>query len=223
MRLLGPLHLALLVAIATIAGVLVMLCRRGVFRAGTVCTVLGLALGANEIAWWIWRYSREGIHSGNLPLQLSDAAVWFAVTACITRAKPAAEFTWFAGLASAGMALLTPDLWAPWPQWPAVYFFLAHGGVVMGAMLVAFSGVMDFHPRSIWRPYLMLLGWAGLAGCVDGLTGANYMYLRTKPASASALNLLGPWPWYIVTSALVALGLFLLLWIPVRPGPKRSR
>jgi uncharacterized membrane protein YwaF len=116
LKLFGPLHLTLLLAIAGSAATLVTLCRSGVLSAKAVSFTVGSALAINEIIWWITRYSREGIHAGNLPLQLCDAAVWFAVLACITRIPALAEFTWFAGMAGAGMALLTPDLAAPWPQ-----------------------------------------------------------------------------------------------------------
>jgi hypothetical integral membrane protein (TIGR02206 family) len=199
MKLFGPLHLTLLLVIAALALTLPMLCRRGALSARAVCFALGSALAINEIVWWITRYSREGIHSGNLPLQLCDAAVWIAVLACLTRFAALAEFTWFAGMAGAGMALLTPDVAAPWPQWPAIYFFLAHGGVVISAVLLAFSGVMNFHPRSLWRPYR-----------------------RNKPGSASVLDMVGPWPWYLVSGAGIGLALFWLLWLPVRPSDREA-
>lgn len=218
MKLFGPLHLELLLAIVVFALTLVILCRRGVLSARATCLTLGSALAINEIVWWISRYSREGIHAGNLPLQLCDAAVWMAVLACLTGAPALAEFTWFAGIAGAGMALLTPDLAAPWPQWPAIYFFLAHGGVVIAAALLAFSGVIRFEPRSVWRPFGMLLAYAAFAGCVDAIIHSNYMYLRSKPASASVLDMVGPWPWYIVSGAAIGLALFWLLWLPVRPN-----
>jgi hypothetical integral membrane protein (TIGR02206 family) len=213
----GPLHISLLLAIVAIALTLVGLCRHGYLRPASVCAAFGSTLALNEIVWWIWRYSREGIHTDNLPLQLCDAAVWFAVVACLTRARPIAEFTWFAGIAGAGMAILTPDLAAPWPQWPAIYFFLSHAGVVISAALIAFSGVMHFRPRSVWRAYRILLGWALVAGCIDFFFGANYMYLRMKPKSASALDLMPPWPWYILVAAIIGWIFFWLLWLPVRP------
>lgn len=224
MTLFGPLHITLLLAIFVLALVLVTLCRRGIVPAKIVCRAVGLGLAVNEIIWWIWRYSREGIHAGNLPLQLCDAAVWVAVFACFTQSPALAEFTWFGGLAGAGMALFTPDLAAPWPQWPAIYFFISHGGVVIAAALAAFSGVMHFAPRSVWRAYGMLLAWAGIAGAVDMTSDANYMYLRKKPGAASLLDVLGPWPWYLVAGAGIGLALFWLLWIPIRPRavPERA-
>jgi len=222
MKLFGPLHLTLLLVIAALALTLPMLCRRGALSARAVCFALGSALAINEIVWWITRYSREGIHSGNLPLQLCDAAVWIAVLACLTRFAALAEFTWFAGMAGAGMALLTPDVAAPWPQWPAIYFFLAHGGVVISAVLLAFSGVMNFHPRSLWRPFGMLLAYAAFVGCVDAVLHTNYMYLRNKPGSASVLDMVGPWPWYLVSGAGIGLALFWLLWLPVRPSDREA-
>jgi uncharacterized membrane protein YwaF len=52
----------------------------------------------------------------------------------------------------------------------------------------------------------------------DWITGANYMYLATAPRHASLLSLFGPWPWYIVSAAVVAFALLLVLDAPFRRG-----
>src|SRR5208283_2549859 len=114
-----PVHLLLLVVIAILAVVLCIACRRNPARARTIRLILGYGLAIDEIVWWVFRYSHEGIHLWNLPLQLCDATVWAAVIACIVPVPVIVEFLYFAGLGGAGMALLTPDLWSPWPSYPA--------------------------------------------------------------------------------------------------------
>jgi len=71
-----------------------------------------------------------------------------------------------------------------------------------------------------------------VVGIVDALTGANYMFLRSPPAEWTLLRVLGPWPWYVVSAAGVALVLLTVLdapfWsrrrrapVPASPAPLR--
>jgi uncharacterized membrane protein YwaF len=49
------------------------------------------------------------------------------------------------------------------------------------------------------------------AGVGTLLTGGNYMFLRRKPAHGSLLDLMGPWPVYILVAGIAGLLLFLAL------------
>jgi hypothetical integral membrane protein (TIGR02206 family) len=220
MKLFGTLHLSILAIIAALASLLILLRRADIIPAKAARWMLGLALAANEVVWWAYRYSREGFHVENLPLQLCDAAVWFTVLACFIDARAIVEFAYFAGIAGAGMALLTPNLISPWPSYPAVYFFIAHGGIVVTMLAVVPGSRTTIASAGVWRSYALLLVYAAFVGLVDRMSGANFMFLLHKPEAASLLDAMGPWPWYLLGGALLGLALFWLLWLPVRrTGP----
>jgi hypothetical integral membrane protein (TIGR02206 family) len=211
----GPVHLALIAATAAIAWALSALCRAGRVSHKAFRYSLGLGLAANEFVWWWFRYSREGVRLDNLPLQLCDLTVWLSVAECLTLAPGIVEFNYFAGLTGAGMAVLTPDLWSPWPSYPAIYFFVAHGGIVVAASVLVFGRIAaPLRRGAVWRAYAYLLSYTIAVGIFNAVTGANYMFLRYKPESGSLLDLLGPWPLYVIAGAALALGFFWLLWLP---------
>lgn len=216
MRLFGPLHLCLLAVIAAACVAVSILCLRRPRARRTVRLTLGYGLAANEIGWWVFRYSHEGIHAWNLPLQLCDLTVWLSVAACLTLARPVVELDYFAGIAGAGMALLTPDLWSPWPSYPAIYFFVAHGGIVMACAVLVFGGIAPLRGGAVWRAFGLLLAYAAVVGTFDAVFHTNYMYLRAKPKAETLLSRLGPWPMYLVEGAGVALALFGVLWAMAR-------
>ena len=64
--------------------------------------------------------------------------------------------------------------------------------------------------------------FAERVGLADLLTGGNYLFLARPPATPTLLSLLGPWPWYPVGAAVIALALILLLELPFR-WQRRSR
>jgi hypothetical integral membrane protein (TIGR02206 family) len=164
-RLFGPLHISLLIAVASIAVALPILCWRGFIPMRGARLSIGWTLAINELVWWIYRYSREGIHAANLPLQLCDLTVWLAVLGCLTVVPSLVEFAYFAGVAGAGMALLTPNLLFPWPSYAALYFFVAHGGIVIAVALLAFGGFARFRPAAVWRSFGFPLSAAIICSC----------------------------------------------------------
>jgi uncharacterized membrane protein YwaF len=73
-----------------------------------------------------------------------------------------------------------------------------------------------FWACTVTRVFAATLAWAAVAGTADVITGGNYMYLARKPAHASLLRVMGPWPWYIALAAGVALAMFLAVQVITR-------
>lgn len=140
-----------------------------------------------------------------LPLQLTDAISVVSMVALWTRRMAFVELSYFWALTASLQATVTPDLSR---SFPSVYFFTYftyHVGVIIGSCLLVLGCRLYPRPGAVWRVYGATLAWTALAGVADVLTGGNYMYLSEKPEHSSLLNVLGPWPWYIASTAVVAL------------------
>ena len=53
--------------------------------------------------------------------------------------------------------------------------------------------------------------YAAAVGAVDAVWGMNFLYLCGKPQAPTPLDVLGPWPAYLVVADGIALALFALL------------
>jgi hypothetical integral membrane protein (TIGR02206 family) len=205
----GPAHIAWLLGIAIAAAWVTNLCRRNRLPPRALRAVLACLLVGCELQ----RYIHDGLAWPNgLPLQPCNVAAWVAVVACITLAPLAAEYVYFAGLAGAGIAVITPDMGAEWPP----RFFITHGVLIATACVLTFGNLVPLRPGGVWRAYGLFLVNAALMGIFDYTFGANYLYLRGKPGSVTAYDWMGPWPVYLVSAGLFALALFWLLWLPWR-------
>ncbi len=212
MRLFGPAHLLILAAVPALA---VALSRAP--RPRITARLLGVFLIVNELVWWVYRLRAEGFHfPQGLPLQLCDAGVWLAAFAGLTLSPALFDIAYYAGIAGAGAALLTPDLWAPLASYPSVYFFLAHGFVVITVLMLPWSGLLRPRAGSLWRALIFLNLYAAAVGVFNFVFQTNYMYLCRRPVNASPLDWFGPWPVYLLAAEAVAVAVFWLLWWPWR-------
>ena len=213
----GPAHLTIIVAVVAIAVLAAMVprhhpaaCRRSV----------GILGGGLVLAAWatiqVANLNNGFTAARDLPLHLSDWAVLVTVVALVSRHPLAVELIWFWGLAGASWAILTPDIAGDLSDPITWCFFIAHGGAVVAALhLVLGCGI---HPArgAVLRAIIASVAVAAVAGAADALTGGNYMFLRKPPARGSLLDVMGPWPWYIGSAALLAVVLFIALDAPFR-------
>jgi hypothetical integral membrane protein (TIGR02206 family) len=218
---LEPGHLAALGAVPALAAGLALVARGRPAVARRVRIALAAAVGLHELSWYALALGLGWVDPPfGLPLHLCDLVLWATVYGLVALDRRVLEVVYYLGLGGTGMALLTPDLAAALPSWPAVAFFVAHGGVVAGILFLVLSGALRPGPRSWWRAFLWVNGYAAAIGAVNAVFGTNYFYLCERPSSPSLLDLLGPWPWYVVAGEGVALALFGLLYLPFRAGAR---
>ena len=219
----GPGHLVVLVAVPLAAWVLSALVRRRPGAARPIRLVLAAALAGVELAGYVHAARSGALHPPHgLPLDLCDVVPWVTVWALVSAHPWPLEIAWFLGVAGSGMALLTPDVGAEPVSWGSAKFFAAHGVVVGAALFLALTGALRPRPGAWWRAFLWVNAFAALVAIFDARFGTNYMYLREKPASGTLLDLLGPWPFYVLAAEPVALLLLFLLDLPFhgwRRGP----
>ncbi len=158
----------------------------------------------------------------SLPFALCDVAALVAAAALLSRNRLLVEVTYFWGLAGSLQSLLTPDLKVGWPSLQFVEYVVAHAAIVCAALFLVVGQRLVPRRGAVVRTWVITLGYSAVVGAIDAVTGGDYMYLRRVPGEWTLLSVLGPWPWYIVSAAAVALVLFALLDLPFRHGRDRD-
>jgi hypothetical integral membrane protein (TIGR02206 family) len=209
----SPPHLAALAVMVLLAGVAVYGPRR---HPGRWTRAFAWAVAAVTFAGWAGEYVADAIEGiwtvrFTLPLQLTDAISATAILALLTRRRALIELLYFWAFTATLQAMLTPDLAYDFPNWLYFTYFMYHVGAIVAAAFLVYG--LRLYPQrgAAWRTFAATLAWAAVAGTADAITGGNYMYLAWKPAHASLLSALGPWPWYIAGAAGVGLAMLLAL------------
>ena len=160
----------------------------------------------------------------SLPLQLCDLSSLAAVWALWSYSSTAFALTYFWGLTLTSQAFISPELHGP--DFPSL-LFLSFFGIHSLAPWAAIYLTWGVGLRPDWRSYrvavLVTLGWGVAMFVFNRQEGTNYGFLNAKPLVASLLDVLGPWPWYLLSELVVgATAWALITWPWVRQRAHRS-
>lgn len=218
-----PLTVAHAAAILSIAGASAGLAalvraRPGVAPAVRAALTVFLLTGAVGYVVAEWRL---GILSARdfLPFHLCDFAIFLAAFALLPLRRGAVELLWFWGLTGTLIAVVTPAVSGSFPDWRWLLYFAMHGGVIAAAVVLVLGCGIRPRPGAAWRAFGWTVAYAAVVGVVNLFIGANFLYLRAKPAQPTLLDWLGPWPFYILVAGALALAGFHLLALPFRRLP----
>lgn len=226
-ELFGAVHLSLLAVTALLGVVVIWGLRRIRGTAAEVVTTrtAGWVLLGVTLMWMGWVMLPANWDVGrSLPLHFSDALRFITALALIWRPRWAIAVCYFWGLTLNPQALLTPhpDQLMGLSVGTAFYWVL-HIAVFLAPLALIWG--VGYRPR--WRDftvtYALTLVWAALAMTVNAVLGTNYAFLNHRPEGPSVLDVLGPWPIYILAQmVLVALVWALMTWPWTRPWTQRS-
>ncbi|MDH6194885.1 putative integral membrane protein (TIGR02206 family) [Mycobacterium frederiksbergense] len=210
----GPSHWAAIAVFAAGAVLLVWLGRRQTERQSRVLgRVLGALTAAIYVAAFVYVLIPPSIER-SVPLRLTDLATVVGAYALWSQRQWAFVLTYYWGLVLSTQALISPVLKSPdFPHYEFLAFWSIHLFVVWAAIYLTWGRGM----RPNWRSYrfvaLVTAVWAAGTMTFNAIAGTNYGFLNAKPATASLLDVLGPWPVYVLTaSALVLVVWALMTW-----------
>ncbi len=217
----GNLSAGYVVPLALLVVLTVVLCvaaRRAPGRwIDVVAAIIALTLVISELSWQPYVVANHTWSLGaSLPVQLCDVGAFVAAAALVWRQLLLVEVAYFWGLGGTLQAVLTPDLQDHhFPSFPYLQFYVTHDLVILAALFLVIGLALRPRPGAVRRIFLLTLGFAVVVGLIDLVTGGNYMYLRTR-APGSLLEVMGPWPWYIATGAVLTLVVLAILYAPFR-------
>jgi len=219
----GPSYWAMIALFVVGAAVLVWLGRRQTEsqarRLGRVLAVLTAAIyGATLV-----HFSIPPTIDGSVPLRLTDLATVAAACALWSRAQWAYALTYYWGLVLSTQALISPVLTGPdFPHYQFLAFWAIHLLVVWAAIYLTWGRRM--RPR--WRSYrftvLVTVVWAAVTFTFNRVAGTNYGFLNRKPATATLLDVLGPWPLYLLSATTLILAVWALMTWPWERARRRT-
>lgn len=177
---------------------------------------LAALLVVNELAWHVWAAHFVGWTADKmLPLHLCSALIWLGAYTLVTMNPFLYDFVYFMGIAGPLQAILTPDAGQyGLPHFRAIQTLVSHGSLIIAALFLTRVEGMRPTPRSVRRVILGTMVYMVFVTVVNVALGSNYMWTLGKPATGSLLDVLGPWPWYLVPVVLLGIVNVLLLYVP---------
>lgn len=169
-----------------------------------------------ELSWHLWNLTiGEWTLQTMLPLHLCSALVWLSAYMLVSKNYHIYEYAYFLGIGGAIQALLTPDAGMyGFPHFRAFQVMASHGTIITAAISMTF--VEGYRPTwaSFRRVFIGMNLYMVVIFIFNQLTGSNYLYIAHKPETASLMDLMPAWPWYILVIEAIGVLLCLVLYLP---------
>jgi len=215
-QLFGAAHIAALAVLFALNLYLIRFKNAGEDTKRTIRWTLAIILWTAETTWHIWNIAVGKWNIQNLlPLNLCSILIWLSGFMLIFKNQRIYEFAYFLGIGGAMQYLITPDLGIyGFPHFRYFQTFTSHGLLVTSAIYM--TVVEGFRPN--WKSILRVAFWANvymvIIYFINTAIGSDYLFINGKPATASIMDLLPAWPYYIIYLELIGVATIFLLYLP---------
>ena len=182
----------------------------------TVRYTMAVILLINETLWQVWNLTTgQWTIQTMLPLHLCTVFVYLSAYMLITKNETIYRYAYFLGIGGALQAYLTPDLGMySFPHFRFFQVFISHGLIISAAIYMTVVEGFRPHWGDILRVFKGSIIYMLFVGLINWAIGSNYLFIAHKPPTASVLDMLPPWPWYLLWIGAIAVGTFILLYLP---------
>lgn len=176
---------------------------------------VGSLLIISRISLDIW-YVRTGLWDikSSLPFELCSIASLVCGIMLLTKNYHLFESFYFIAIGGAAQAIITPDLYFGFPQYRFLQFFMDHFLLVLAPLIMISLYHYTITVKSLLKAFVTINMIAAVVFTVNFFLSSNYMFLRHKPNAASLLDVLGPYPWYLLSLEAITLIMFFILYVP---------
>ncbi|MBS4213564.1 MULTISPECIES: YwaF family protein [Neobacillus] len=185
---------------------------------------LAISLIILELINHLWMYANGNWKaSHSLPLELCNISLLLTIIFLFSRKKLLYEILLFTGLLGATQAIFTPSLNYDFPHFRFFHFFITHMVIVWVPLY--FTWAKGYRPTfwSCVKLFVFMNVLAPTVFLINHLVDGNYMYLNHKPKHASLLDVLGPYPYYILSLEVLTIILTLSVWLVFRDKKGKIR
>ncbi len=183
-----------------------------------LCKSLGMANLLLFIAEYTWRSisdTWEHLITNELPLHFCAVMALLCFIALWWGPRWARSLVYFGVLSASIQGLITPAITYGFPSADFFIFFLSHGLLLLSALAIPLLTDWKAKAKDPLRSVLLMNAYLIVIHPINLLLHSNYGYTTAAPAG-TILDGLGPAPWYYLWLELPALGLFYLMYLPVR-------
>jgi hypothetical integral membrane protein (TIGR02206 family) len=131
---------------------------------------------------------------------------------------------YFWALAGTMQALITPDVETGFPSFDFFRYFIGHATIIIAVLYTVIVKKIRIGWQDFLNAIIYAQGYLVAVHMINQILSSNYGYTMQKPPGPSILDLMGPWPWYILWGEFLMVFLYLLLlapfllW-PAKPAP----